>query len=386
MKPGLPPFSKNEDMRDSSRELSDSLFSKIPPSVWQPRVIVKEDRPIANYLWSILVSFYVAYILLLVKNAFERRENPTVMYNLVSEPFELPDIGFCFDQGEYTSKMGCYTGTTPKECAESFRGDTFVYGYNTTKYTTPEGYAFSPEHVVVLPERLSDKCAQFSLSDLTVNGDTTEWKFHSLIFWNSSVAKSEEGIFQNVKMYLYEKSLALESRLQGPVILYVPISFDADNVPFVRGFLEMQQRKHLDGSVEREYSVVGVTTTTWSNSLDATSGTSAFGTDTIASVQFDVRVQQYVSIEDVDPIDILAILGEIGGFWVGVPVLFGICFYRSQEPEVDIKMRTYFRCECPKGQKVPYIFGTQRGHKSSRSQGVPVVNVVSDGDGEQDVV
>ncbi|CAM9883219.1 unnamed protein product [Choristocarpus tenellus] len=293
----------------------------------------------------------MTYVAMVTTIAYKGRSNPSVTYNVVPESFQLPDIGFCFDGGQYDSQLGCFENSTPEECAASVRGDTFVYGYNATDYTTPEGYGYSSDYVVLLPERLSDTCAQFALSDLDVIEGTTEWKFHTLIFWNSTATMSDQGSFQNVKMYLYDKSLTLEDRLREPVILYAPISFDPNNVPFVRGFLKMEQRKHLDGSVEHEYSVVGVTTSTWINSPDALDLSSYFKTDTIASIQFDVRVQQFVSIEDVDPFDILGILGEIGGFWAGVPLLFGICFYRSEQPDVDVKRRTLFGCGCQKTNK-----------------------------------
>lgn len=43
---------------------------------------------------------------------------------------QLPDVGFCFEGDTYGSRFGCFDGDADgKDCAESFTGDVFVYGW-----------------------------------------------------------------------------------------------------------------------------------------------------------------------------------------------------------------------------------------------------------------
>ena len=43
---------------------------------------------------------------------------------------QLPDVGFCFEGDTYGSRFGCFDGDADgKDCADSYTGDVFVYGY-----------------------------------------------------------------------------------------------------------------------------------------------------------------------------------------------------------------------------------------------------------------
>ena len=47
-----------------------------------------------------------------------------------------------------------------------------------------------------------------------------------------------------------------------------------------------------------------------------------------------------------DPIDIVGMLGEISGFWLVVPMMFGLLFYRrgSGDNDEDVNMREFNIC------------------------------------------
>ena len=42
---------------------------------------------------------------------------------------QLPDVGFCFEGDTYGSRFGCFDATDGKDCADSYTGDAFVYGW-----------------------------------------------------------------------------------------------------------------------------------------------------------------------------------------------------------------------------------------------------------------
>ena len=171
--------------------------------------------------------------------------------------------------------------------------------YNHTGYTTPEGYDPSDEYIVLLPDSLSDTCRRFRLSALTAtNADA--WRFHMLMFWNSSYNATENpGAFQSIKMYLYQGDLTREGVAETPITLYAPISFDAQEVPFVRGFLEYEQHVSLNEHLEHTFRVVDTTTAPWFNAEDAVSLAASYGTDSLASIQLDIRAQSFYQYAEV---------------------------------------------------------------------------------------
>lgn len=42
---------------------------------------------------------------------------------------QLPDVGFCFEGDTYGSRFGCFDKADGKDCADSYNGDVFVYGW-----------------------------------------------------------------------------------------------------------------------------------------------------------------------------------------------------------------------------------------------------------------
>lgn len=116
-------------------------------------------------------------------------------------------------------------------------------------------------------------------------------------------------------------------------------------VPFVRGFLEYEQQVLLSEEEIHTYKVVDTTTTPWHNAEDATALAADYGTDTLASIQLDVRTQSFYQYSEVDPLDIVGTLGEISGFWLVVPLLFGLLFYRPESGGDDqSEMRSFSVC------------------------------------------
>ena len=126
-----------------------------------------------------------------------------------------------------------------------------------------------------------------------------------LMFWNSSYnASLHPGAFQSIKMYLYRGDSTPEEVSVTPITLYAPISFDSAEVPFVRGFLEYERQVSLDRYVEHTFKVVDTTTSPWYNAEDAVELAALFGTDTLASIQLDIRSQgfyQYTEVSGTEP-------------------------------------------------------------------------------------
>lgn len=158
-------------------------------------------------------------------------------------------------------------------------------------------------------------------------------------------AALEPGAFESIKMYLYDGRMTAAELAEAPITLYAPMSFDANVVPFVRGFLEYEQRVTLNGDVENSYMVVDTTQSPWHNAEDAVDLAAAYGTDSLASIQLDIRKMTYLKYEEVDPMDIVGTLGEISGFWLVVPLLFGLLFYRrTDDSEKNAEMRSFTSC------------------------------------------
>lgn len=137
------------------------------------------------------------------------------------------------------------------------------------------------------------------MSTLTAT-DADAWRFHMLMFWNSSYnATANPGAFQSIKMYLYQGDLTPEEVTETPITLYAPISFDAQEVPFVRGFLEYERLVLLNKHVEHTFKVVDTTTAPWFNAEDAVFLAETYGTDSLASIQLDIRAQSFFQYTEV---------------------------------------------------------------------------------------
>ncbi|CAM9944545.1 unnamed protein product [Ectocarpus sp. 12 AP-2014] len=323
-----------------------TLIEKVPEGLWQANGVVPRHRRKAHLYWGLLVLGYAAYIAYAIRDGFERRKSPPVQLTRINEAFQLPDVGFCFEGDTYGSRFGCFDGDADGEdCADSYIADAFVYGYNRTGYTTPDGYDPSEDYIVLLPDSLSATCRRFRLSTLTANADSNSWHFHMLMFWNSKYnATLNPGAFESIKMYLYDARMTAAELADTPITLYAPMSFDANEVPFVRGFLEYEQRVKLNQDAENNYMVVDTTQSPWHNAEDAVVLAADYGTDSLASIQLDIRTLTYVKYEEVDPMDTIGTIGEISGFWLVVPLLFGLLFYRRQEGnEKHADMRSFTR-------------------------------------------
>lgn len=208
---------------------------------------------------------------------------------------------------------------------------------------------------MLLPDALSDTCRRYRLSELTATEDAAAWRFHMLMFWNSSYDPADNpGAFESIKMFLYKGGSTMEEVISTPTTLYAPMSFDAAEVPFVRGFLEYEQQVYLDDHADHTYTVVDTTTSPWHNAEDAVGLASVFGTDSLASIQLDIRSQSYFQYAEVDPLDIVGTMGEITGFWLVVPLLFGMLFYRPGSNDDDVAEMRKFNL-CKKRNKNPSI-------------------------------
>lgn len=133
---------------------------------------------------------------------------------------------------------------------------------------------------------------------------------------------------------------------QTPITLYAPISFDAQVVPFVRGFLSYEQQVNLNGDIDHKYTVMDTTSSPWHNAEDAVNLAADYGTDALASIQLDVRTLSYYRFSEVDPVDIVGALGEISGFWLVVPLMFALLFYRNRPPDEEHELRSFENVRC----------------------------------------
>lgn len=203
------------------------------------------------------------------------------------------------------------------------------------------------DHMVLYPESFSDTCQGFRLSTLKANVDAKAWNFHMLVVWNSSYnATRDTGAYESIRMYLYRDPTTPDVISTTPVTLYAPIAFDAIEVPFVRGFLNYEEHVNLKKRVDRRYSAVDMLNSRWRNAKPATNLLKEHHTDTLASIQLDIRALSYYIFSEVDPVDILGALGEISGFWLIVPLLFGLLFYRLPASGESLKMRSLGSWRC----------------------------------------
>ena len=81
--------------------------------------------------------------------------------------------------------------------------------------------------------------------------------------------------------------------METPITLYARISFDAQEVPFVLGFLEYEQHVLLNEHSEHTFRVVDNTTAPWFNTEDAVLLAASYGTNSLASIQLDFRAQSF---------------------------------------------------------------------------------------------
>lgn len=109
------------------------------------------------------------------------------------------------------------------------------------------------------------------------------------------------------------------------------------------------QHHFLDGTTDHQYTAMDATTSPWRNADCAMTLANSHGTDTMASIQLDIRMPRFLKFSEVDPLDVAGMLGEISGFWLVVPLMFGLIFHRRQvsdDQRAEMRQFKKLRCLC----------------------------------------
>eukprot|EP00752_Nemacystus_decipiens_P010358 g9228.t1 len=258
------------------------------------------------------------------------------------EPFKLPDVVFCPGPGD-----GCDSNNGTDCLPMSWRLSALEGFANCDQYFA------TPSPVVPTPYPLEttahEWCPRVPLSECDIDhGGIESGGVRSLhasfyVLWDDMVSLepvSSARRFINVFFVDHDvdvKDAVVAVRLPYDRVNITgtdPFTFSSNDV-----ILSMSQYVNLDsngkaGATERTYTQA-TTTAQHTLRLDTFEGETYEGA--LLYVTLSVNHFAYQSIEEVDPVDIWALLGSAGGMWEIVCVVFGACFVALEVSGPDKK-------------------------------------------------
>ncbi|CAN0229685.1 unnamed protein product [Ectocarpus sp. 12 AP-2014] len=292
-----------------------------------------------------MIGGIIAYSSIIVSNAFERRENPGI---IISKPentvYEYPDVWVCL-----YNNYGCDKWELEEEC---MRSANFTEGGNTTAVFYPGG-----EYEQVLPgvPRLTPNngwCQEFKTSYITSflgqERDLTNYLDYVLLdvsmYWypggfqnDSTTCVSEGWETHSEWIYVFLNDPERATTSTGIQTPYMCISNASASYPSTYLGLGVTKTEVLTGDV--------VPTFDFKTHVTATTKTKLNPGITVPYAHLALQIQQETnslqSITEIDPVDIATLLGNVGGFWDLLLILWPIFFVVASRQPPQLKLRSF---------------------------------------------
>ncbi|CAM9275351.1 unnamed protein product [Ectocarpus fasciculatus] len=321
-----------------------------PPGLWLPRMVVKEHRQKATFIWIGLLVGFLAYVGYIIWETVESRKDPASSIELKQEYYTFPDVALCtaFGKGCLDYDNDCFEDNS----AASMFNQTGFLDYDQN-FTDDHAYASDPF------EEAYPHCKYIPLSKMTVdetgvmNGSVTSFSTAFYILWDEKDTYYDHSYYlinrQFLDMYLIPEGSSIESFTSASVDAKVPYSrinltsdtdFEATINHMVLSLTEFTGINENGNKEEKQRTFAQATITGiehwWWGYEDYDSVEYSF-----FMVELSIGKFEFTSIEEVDPVDGWSIIGAIGGIWQFVVTGFGLFFVFSEKQSPDRKMRNF---------------------------------------------
>ncbi|CAM9809602.1 unnamed protein product [Ectocarpus sp. 4 AP-2014] len=358
--------------------------------MWKPDAVVPEHRWRARMVWVSLLVCITAYTIWQIWKIFDELANPSTSLKITNDLYAYPYVLVCFFHGR---GCGFADGTTDTCVASAFTEGFATVDFNGEIYDDVAAYNVDSNNCVGF-----DLGSLEFGDDITAEEDQI---IIDMWWYQSDMASDETDYYNHIGIHMAEeyptestlpflfvpyarivagvsdityKHTELGHVMSGPFgpLLAVggaisPRSLGAMSactctrcctcsvrifkgsvsVVFLSGSRVCPQtigkttKKNLDGDVTTTFPPLVLSSSdffaeeTWTTSEDDTLADDAFG-----RLYLDIQQGAYsrTSIAEVDPLDIGTFLGNIGGFWELLLVLWGLFFIATRE-EREPKMK-----------------------------------------------
>eukprot|EP00904_Undaria_pinnatifida_P011278 jgi/Undpi1/7280/HiC_scaffold_22.g09753.m1 len=319
-------------------------------SLWLPRTVVKRHRKKATLIWVFLLVAFVVYVGYVVWDTVDARRNPAASVQHKQSYFTFPDVAVC------TSFLNGCLSSPPDSC---LFGEDLILSSQTGFMEDIDTFDLADYPGVAKVESAFPNCAVMPLSKLTVNKtgvDNGDIGYLSASFWMiwfedlyDTYNSSELGInTQHVSVQFIDIEQDVEEIGEKSTDVMLPYEridivpdewFTASRNHMVISLSEFSGITKNGVRKEREQTYSQTTTTAkdnWFWTID-----SEYYGVSFLQVQMVITKFEYTSVVEVDPVDVWAIIGAIGGVWQFVVMAFGVFFIFSEKQPPDKKMRNF---------------------------------------------
>eukprot|EP00904_Undaria_pinnatifida_P008142 jgi/Undpi1/4458/HiC_scaffold_17.g07812.m1 len=311
----------------------------------RPHLSVKKSQVSCCALRLIHTSLLRADASWLFIDASEKQKNPSTSLVLSNDVYAYPDTWVCLHD-----TYGCDDYELEEQCLNS---STLTEGGGTRAIFYPDG---EYEQEVSAVGRLTTNgwCLDVKTSDVTVflgeERDSSNYLDYFLLdmYWypggsagaSTTCVPDGEGWKSHkewVYIYLHDPTTNITST--GIQTSYSCITSASSSHTFTYLGIGLTEQRNLKKDDVASYNALSVTTSIFKDEVKANV------TDPYAylAIQLQQEPNSYEIVTEIDPFDVAEMLGNIGGFWDLILILWPIFFVAATQQEPHLKTREFLK-------------------------------------------
>ncbi|CAM9538946.1 unnamed protein product [Ectocarpus sp. 4 AP-2014] len=289
--------------------------------MWKPNEVVPEHRRRARVVWGALLLSMVAYMVWQAWAIHNAYDNPSTRIAVTDDRFEFPFISVCVFPGE-----GC----------DWSDGSVDIFVADALDYSTVLDHN-GDAHVDLVVASQYSNCVGFDLTQLDI-AEVPPSELRASIGMNwlaSDMASTTDTYVEQVAVIASASGVLPDedeiSFVYMPYDRYTTADTDLGETTAVDLTIGKTTKKMLDGSTTTVFPALTMTTSTAVSSIFISS--SYYDEYALGYLGLNVRQGPFslTSVEEVSPLDVGSFLGNIGGFWELLIVLWGLLFFATRE-------------------------------------------------------
>lgn len=306
--------------------------------------MVSEHQKRAVALWMVLIVGIVAYASWLFVAASNKRDNPSTSLVLSNDVYAYPDTWLCL-----YNDFGCDAQDLEEECLDT---SVMTEGGQSSAIFYPGGEF--EQNVSAVGKQTEDNgwCIEFKTSDVDVflgeERQASNYLDYFLLdaYWypGGSAGASTTCVSDGetwkphkewVYIFLHDPETGVTST--GIQMSYSCITSASDSHVFTYMGIGLTEQRKLGNKHAGLYRALSVTSSIEKDEVKANI------THPYAHLAFQLQQEpnSYQIVTEIDPFDIAEMLGNIGGFWDLILILWPIFFVAATRQEPHLKPRDF---------------------------------------------
>ncbi|CAM9747341.1 unnamed protein product [Ectocarpus sp. 8 AP-2014] len=279
-------------------------------------------------VWVSLLVCITAYTIWQIWKIFDDLANPSTSLKITNDLYAYPYVLVCFFHGD-----GCgFEDESVDTCVATALSESTYVGFNGEYYDD-------------LGAVTESNCVGFDLGSLEFGDDITaevDQVFIDMWWYQSDMASTETNYYDHIGIYMSEE-YPTESSLPFLFVPYSRIEPGVREVIYKHTQLTIGKttKKKLNGDVTTTFPPLVLSSSDFTAEIDwTTSEDDSLQDAAYGRLYLDIKQGAFsrTAIAEVNPLDIGTFLGNIGGFWELLLILWGLFFIATRE-EREPKMK-----------------------------------------------